>query len=560
MIQIKKPITHHETKERWIMIHRGKELWDQSITKDMVETNISEGKETVWTYPELPKNMYEAFQKSADRLPGKTAIVDDLGKAYTYKEVKDKVIRFSAWLYQDFGVQREAHVALMLYNSVEFCVAFLALNRIGAVVIPLPTKFRQEEVCSLLDKSDVDSIVTDEGYQEYFSSYIEKGIPVCRVPSGDKGYGLAAYEREESPETTGAVQQVKASDLAVLMFTSGTTSRSKGVMIRNYNIMHAIVSYQRTLGICEEDRAIIPVPIYLITGLVAVFGLMMYVGGQVYLNKFFDAKRVLSDIQKYEVTFLHASPTVFTMLLKEKESFQELPGLRMFACGSSNMPPGKIRALKEWIPKCQFRTIYGLTETTSPGTVFPSDAGTSPYIGSSGIPIPGLEFKITDEDGVELEDGERGTVWVKGTNITESYYKMETTAIRNGWLDTGDIGYFNKEGYLYLVDRKKDMINRGGEKICSFDVENELLNMDGIADAAVVGMPDEVYGEVPVAVIRLETGASLSEEEIRAGLKKRIASYKVPKELKIVDRIPITENMKTDKKKIRKLFEKESER
>ncbi len=542
------------------MIYRGIELWNKKITEDMVKTSTLGGKGVVWTYPDLPKNIYEAFQKSAERLPKKIAIVDDMGEAYTYKEVKNKVVYFSAWLCQEFKVERGTHVALMLYNSLEFCVAFLALNRIGAVVIPLPTKYRQEEVCSLLDKSDVERIITDEGYRGFFSTYIEKGIPVCEVPSAKKGYALAEYERNEKTETVRAVDQVKASDLALLMFTSGTTARSKGVTIRNYNIMHAVVSYQRTLEICENDKAILPVPIYLITGLIAVFGLMMYVGGQVCLNKFFDEKRVLSDIQKYQVTFLHASPTVFTMLLKERERFKELPSLRMFACGSSNMPPGKIRALQEWLPRCQFRTIYGLTETTSPGTVFPSDAGTSPYIGASGIPIPGLEFKIVDEEGKEVEDGERGTVWVKGTNITEGYYKLETSAIQDGWLDTGDIGYFNEKGYLYLVDRKKDMINRGGEKICSFDVENALLNMRGIVDAAVVGVSDEVYGEVPVAVIRVSPETTIATEEIKADLKKRIASYKVPKEIKIVDRIPITENMKTDKKKIRQLFEKESEK
>ena len=540
------------------MTYQGKELWPADITNDMVKENLSDIKTDVWTYPDLPKSMYQSFRESAGRLPDKTAVTDDSGRAYSYKELWEKIRDFSSWLYTEFGVRRGKHVALMLYNSVEFCAAFLSLNRIGAVVIPLPTKFRRDEVCSLLDKSDVDMIITDAGFHDYFLTYKKEGIPVCEVPDGAGGYALGRYTAEETQEVLEEEKATTASDLALLMFTSGTTSRSKGVMICNYNIMHAIVSYQRTLGISEKDRVIIPVPIYLITGLVAVFGLLMYVGGTVYLNKFFDGQRVLSDIQKNNVTFLHASPTVFTMLLKEKDVFPRLPSLRMFACGSSNMPPGKIRMLHEWLPDCEFRTIYGLTETTSPATVFPVDANKSPYIGSSGIPIPGLEFKITDEEGKELEVDMRGAVLVRGTNITEGYYKMETDAIQDGWLDTGDIGYFNKAGYLYIVDRKKDMINRGGEKICSFDVENELSNMAGIEDAAVVGIPDDIYGEVPVAVIRLKPGVSMTEEEIRAGLKKRMASYKVPKKMKLVDKIPVTANLKTDKKKIRELFEKES--
>ena len=232
-----------------------------------------------------------------------------------------------------------------------------------------------------------------------------------------------------------------------------------------------------------------------------------------------------------------------------------LPSLRIFACGSSNMPPGKIKMLKRWLPDCAFRTIYGLTETTSPATVFPTDANESPYIGSSGVPIPGIVFKIVNSDGEEVPDGEKGEVLVKGKNVTSSYYKTQNGAIIDGWLNTGDIGYFNEAGYLYLVDRKKDMINRGGEKICSFDVENELLSIEGVEDTAVVGILDELYGEVPVAVVKLQVAGSLTEAELKSRLKEKIAGYKVPVKIKMVDHIPMTENMKTDKKKIRELFQ-----
>lgn len=210
--------------------------------------------------------------------------------------------------------------------------------------------------------------------------------------------------------------------------------------------------------------------------------------------------------------------------------------------------------LHNWLPNCEFRTIYGLTETTSPATVFPIDANESPYIGSSGIPIPGLSFKILDNEGKEVPPGTEGTVWVKGSNITECYYKMETEAIQDHWLDTGDIGYFNESGYIYIVDRRKDMINRGGEKICSFDVENEILNITGVEDAAVVGIPDELYGEVPVAVVKLGKDSLLTEVEIRKILKNKIAGFKIPQKIIKVDSIPVTENMKTDKKYIRQLF------
>ena len=268
---------------------------------------------------------------------------------------------------------------------------------------------------------------------------------------------------------------------------------------------------------------------------------------------------MLEDINKYGITFFHASPTVFTLILKERKHYPELPMLRMFACGSCNMPPEKIKMLHEWLPKSEFRTIYGLTETTSPGTVLPTDASTSPYIGSSGIPNPGSAYKIVDEEGNEVKDGEQGEILVKGSIITENYYQSKRVALEDEWLHTGDIGWFNTEGYLYIADRMKDMINRGGEKICSYDVENKLLEMNGVEDAAVVGIPDELYGEVPAALIKLKKGTVIEEAEIKAFLKSQMASYKVPQKILFTENIPLTENMKINKRKVRKMFSEQLE-
>ena len=472
-------------------MYKGEDLWKKPEIQ-VVKKTLSNGK-VITTYPDLPKNIYSSFRATAERHMEKVAVVDDEGRQYSYKKMMEMTDDFSSWLIHEFGVTRRKHVALMLYNSIEFCTTFLSLNRIGAVVVPLPTKFKMEEVHALVEKSDVEFIICDEKFEDYFEKY-QQNLNICVVPDGKEKYGLETFT---STKDLSAIEEIEEKatdvDLALMLFTSGTTSMSKGVTIRNYNIMHAVESYHKVLGITEEDKAIIPVPIYLVTGLVAVFGLMIHIGGTVCLNRFFDAKRVLEDINKYGITFFHASPTVFTLILKERKHYPELPMLRMFACGSCNMPPEKIKMLHEWLPKSEFRTIYGLTETTSPGTVFPTDASSSPYIGSSGIPIPGSAYKIVDEEGNEVKDGEQGEILVKGSNITENYYKSKRVALEDEWLHTGDIGWFNTEGYLYIADRKKDMINRGGEKICSYDVENKLLEMNGVEDAAVVGIPDELY-------------------------------------------------------------------
>lgn len=538
-------------------MYKGEDLWKKPEIQ-VVKKTLSNGK-VITTYPDLPKNIYSSFRATAERHMEKVAVVDDEGRQYSYKKMMEMTDDFSSWLIHEFGVTRRKHVALMLYNSIEFCTTFLSLNRIGAVVVPLPTKFKMEEVHALVEKSDVEFIICDEKFEDYFEKY-QQNLNICVIPDGKEKYGLETFTSTKDLSVVEEIEEkVTDVDLALMLFTSGTTSMSKGVTIRNYNIMHAVESYHKVLGITEEDKAIIPVPIYLVTGLVAIFGLMIHIGGTVCLNRFFDAKRVLEDINKYGITFFHASPTVFTLILKERKHYPELPMLRMFACGSCNMPPEKIKMLHEWLPKSEFRTIYGLTETTSPGTVFPTDASSSPYIGSSGIPIPGSAYKIVDEEGNEVKDGEQGEILVKGSNITENYYKSKRVALEDEWLHTGDIGWFNTEGYLYIADRKKDMINRGGEKICSYDVENKLLEMNEVEDAAVVGIPDELYGEAPAALIKLKKGTVIEEAEIKEFLKSQMASYKVPQKILFTEDIPLTENMKINKRKVRKMFSEQLE-
>lgn len=528
----------------------GTTLWNRSYTADMTEKTFS-GK-TYLTYPGLPANLYEALVRSAGLYPDKTAVVDDNDKAYTYSELKDMTDQFSSYLYYISDVKPGQKAGIMMYNSIEFCVAFLALAKLGAVVIPLPSKYSENEVLSLAAKADLQYIICDEKFYDWFVPLETSGLNLLKSSRRQGGYGFS-YMRAAYLAPTPSLG--READDALIMFTSGTTSQSKGVIIKNYSIMHAIVSYQRIFQITDQDIALIPIPIYLVTGLVALLGLFLYTGGTVYLHKFFDAKRVLQYVKEKEVTFLHAAPAVFSLLLREKNSFPSLPSLRLLACGSSNMSKEKLAEIHRWLPCAVFHTVYGLTETSSPATIFPGDASTSSYIGSSGLPIPGTCFRILDESGSELPVGEVGEIAIRGTVLLDRYYQKGTGELdEDGWLRTGDLGYFNHEGYLFIVDRKKDMINRGGEKIWSFDVENELYRLDGIDEAAVVGIPHEVYGEVAAAAVKLSPGSTLSEVQIQELLRGRIAKYMIPARILFLDELPLTPNNKVNKSAIRKLF------
>lgn len=252
---------------------------------------------------------------------------------------------------------------------------------------------------------------------------------------------------------------------------------------------------------------------------------------------------------------MHGSPTVFGMLLDYQKEFPKLPTIRTLACGSSYLPVETLKKLHQWMPEMKLQNVYGMTETSSPGTVFPYDAATSIYPGSEGKPVPGMELKVLDEQGNEAPNGTVGIVFLRGANICEYYYNLDTPLItEDGWLNTGDMGYINEDSYVFIVDRKKDMINRGGEKIWCTDVEDELIAIKEVRDAAVVGIPDAVYGEVAAAVVVLEEPGSISEESIKEQLKTRLARYKIPERILFVDAVPKTSGLKTDKRKIKEMF------
>ncbi len=530
---------------------KGCEVWNRNFQKDMGIRKI--GEKEVFTFLNMRNNYYEILEDTTERFPNKIAFCDNWNREYTFSAFLQMVDNFAEYLRKNMGVQKKSHVGLLLHNSIEFCTAFFAIGKIGAVAVPFPSKYREPEIRALIEKADLSFLLCAEEFQSWVEDYEEKGI--CTAYSLDEAHGFG-FRHLELPKGCRGNSEGQLTDEVIIMFTSGTTSASKGVVLKNYNIIHAAMIYQRLCEVTPEDKTIIPVPIYHITGLIALLGLFVYTGGTVYLYRRYDAKQVLECILNNNITFMHGSPTVFGLLMDYHMEFPELPSLKTMLCGSSYMPVEKMKRIHRWLPTMKFMTVFGMTETASPGTLFPYDTPTSIYPESSGKPIPGLDLKIVDNQGKELPPGEVGSVLIKGANILEYYYKMETPLLsEDGWLDTGDMGYYNEDAYVFFVDRKKDMINRGGEKIWCTDVEDELISMPQIKDAAVVGIPDEVYGEVAAAVVVLEKGEALTYEEIRACLTTKLARYKLPEKVLFVEEVPKTPGLKVNKKYIRTMFE-----
>lgn len=527
----------------------GKDVWDFHVTSGMEKRKI--GNRSVYTYDDLRNNFYEILQDTVKLYPDKTAFCDNWDRRYTYKEFKKLVDNFSGYLQKKAGVKKKSHVGILLDSSIEFCTAFYAICKLGAVAIPFPSKYKEAELRTLCNHADLDVLICMQSFSSWACEYEKNGLMVIYSVDEDHGYGFRHITYHGDIEK-GSVGEL--TDEVIMMFTSGTTSASKGVILKNYNIVHAVMAYQRALGVTSQDKTIIPVPIYHVTGLIALLGLFVYIGGTVYLHKRYDAERILQCIIKHDITFMHGSPTVYGMLLDYKETYPELKSICTMACGSSYMPIEKIKLLHNWMPAMRFQIVYGMTETASPGTIFPYDAATTMYKGSAGKPIPGMELMIRDDKNNEIGVDGIGSIWIRGANIAEYYYKIASESIQEGWLDTGDIGYYNEDGYVFIVDRKKDMINRGGEKIWCTAVEEAILTIKGVKNVAVVGIPNEKYGEAAAAVIELFAGAVLSADEVIAELKPKLAKFKIPEKIKFVAEIPKTPGLKTDKKKIRQMF------
>ncbi|WP_198543750.1 class I adenylate-forming enzyme family protein [Petroclostridium xylanilyticum] len=535
-------------------------VWPLNIVQGMIKEVYNNIEYDV--FEEKPDNLYMSLVNTANLYPDKLALIEQNRKV-TFREFKELVDIVASNLYSIYDVRKGDRVALLMVNSIDFCVSFYALAKLGSISVPLSTKSKSTELIHPLKDSGAKILILNEQWWKNVKDIIHlTSIEYCII-SGSKccrninGKVMETLYKKEEAGIGIEYDLPKAHDPAVIMYTSGTTGSPKGALLSHFNILHGVISYKRIFNLSSDDSTIIAIPIFHITGLAALLALFVHIGGTIYLLPYFDAQKVLDVIKTNHITFLHGSPTVFILLLEQSRNFGELKSLKKAACGSANMPPEVLAKIKRWLTHMDFHTVYGLTETSSPATVFPTDVYSSSKIGSSGLPIPGLEIKIVDEQGNQLSPNEVGELLVKGPVVLEKYWNnTEATAnsIKDGWFKTGDLAKIDDDGYIYILDRKKDMINRGGEKVYCLEVENVLYDHPAIKEVAVIGVPDSVYGEVVKAVIVLNKGCTLTEKEIREWMSKRLAKYKIPQYIQFIDDMPRTDNGKISKKLIREIY------
>ncbi|SOB99901.1 long-chain acyl-CoA synthetase [Ureibacillus xyleni] len=469
-------------------------------------------------------------------------------RSWTYSELYKNAQKIASYLLQQ-GYQKGDIVAQFMGNSDYFLAVYYGVQLAGLTCMPVNTKLAPPEVEYIFTHSEAKVLFYDEKIQQTIenSKYaFEEKISVGQVRELLKNDG--AYVKLPS---------LKESDTAVVMYTSGTTGKPKGVMLSHQNIFETAEIWSGSMKMTRNDRMYICTPLFHCAGSHVFAVPTIYKGGAVIIEEAFSPDRTLKNLLDTEATIFFGVPAMYTILLNKPElKHYHFEHLRLLCYGAAPMPYELVKQLKDTFPKVKVQNLYGQTENT-PAASSLTDEHALIKIGSVGRPLARTEIKLVDSYGEEVPIGEVGEICVKGPQVMKGYLRNpEETAstLQNGWLYSGDLGRFDEEGFLYIVDRKKDMINRGGENIYPIEVEEVLYQVPQILEAAVVGVPHEVYGEVPKAFVVIKEGEAISADEILAYCQTQLAKYKVPQEIEFIEQLPRNASGKVLKHTLRSSF------
>jgi len=500
-------------------------------------------------------NWGHILKYNAERYPEKECIIG-LGKRFTYQELEKRVGSLAQGLL-DLGIGKGDIVAILLYNCCEYIEITFAVNRIGAIWLPLNFRLTSEEFYYILNNAGAKALITEPEFIPVISS-IKDRLPELRyyILMGGGHDDWIQYETliDNNQGADPPHADVDLNDLHRLMYTSGTTAHPKGVMLTYGNLYWKNIGHILTFGLTEADRTLIVGPLYHVGGMDLPATGTLYVGGSVVILRRFDPLEVLRSIHEEKVTNLWLSPAMTIRLFQEPTFDQyDVSSVRFIIDGGEKMPAPLIKEFKKKFPQAWFADAYGLTETVSGDTFLEKDKMLD-KIGSIGKPCPHLQVRVVDDNGKDVPPNEMGEIILKGPKVFKGYWKdpkATAAAIKDGWFYTGDIGKLDEDGYLYILDRKKDIIISGGENIASPEVERVIYELPEVLEVAVVGIPDPKWLEVPKAYVVLKPGAKLSEEKIVEHCMKKLAKFKVPKEIEFIDQLPRNPSGKVLKRELR---------
>ncbi|WP_194903845.1 acyl-CoA synthetase [Catenulispora rubra] len=476
----------------------------------------------------------------------------------TVRDMHTRVNELAAGL-AELDIRRGDVIGLLLYNQPEFLEVVYAANRLGAVFLSLNYRLSEEEWRYILGHAQVKAIVTEPEFVPALDR-LAGGLPDLehRILVGGAtleepwtGYeDLLARHRGARVEPV----DVDLDDLQRLMYTSGTTSRPKGVRITYGNLQAKNLALIVQFGLTEADTTLVCGPLYHVAGLDMPALATLFAGGRVVLQRKFDAPGALQAIQDHGITNVWLPPAMVNAVLEvpDREKFDGT-SVRVILGGGEKTPEPVLRRIMTAFPNAWFADAYGLTETVSGDTFLDREHALS-KLGSVGCPVPHTRIRIVDEAGEEAPAGELGEITLRGPKVFAGYWRDEeatSAAIRDGWFHTGDIGHVDEDGYLYIDDRKKDMIISGGENIATPEIERVLYEHPAVLEAAVIGLPHPRWGEVPRAFVVFRPGSGAETEELREFCLARLAKFKVPARFDFIGELPRTPSGKVLKRHLR---------
>jgi len=485
---------------------------------------------------------------------------------FTYGRFAERVEALAAFLHSQ-GLRKGDRAAILHQNSHEFLESYFAAARLGVILNPLNFRLSPKELAGILEDSGAGILITASRFSEAvgeLSGIHPAMTKVLWTGEGGRPKGVESFEYETVLREPGGAlpppPRMTDDEIAHLYYTSGTTGRPKGVMLSHRNVCTHALAAIAELHLTDRDRWIHAAPLFHLADAWATFA-VTWVGGRHVIVPDFDPPEVLRLMEDEHITISNMIPTMLNMLVNtpgvEERDFSSL---RVILSGGSSIAPEVVRRIMDTL-RCDYIQTYGMTETSPYLTVSILKEGLLAlpeeerfqFKARTGRPFIGVLLKVVRDDGTEVaaDDQEVGEILVKGDIVTQGYWNRpeETAAaLKDGWLHTGDLAVVDPEGYVNIVDRKKDMIITGGENVYSVEVENVLYSHEAVLEAVVIGVPDPKWGEAVKAVVVLKEGRAAGEEELIRFCKEHIAGYKAPKSVDFVDEIPRTGSGKFFKK------------
>jgi long-chain acyl-CoA synthetase len=490
-------------------------------------------------------NVAGFLEAAARRVPDRTALVFG-DRRWTYAELDREAGRVAAGL-AGLGVRAGERVSLHLGNRPEFVLAYYGCQKLGATPVALNVTYVRDELAYIIRDSAAVAVLSGPPFAASLPPPDQ--TPSVRVRVGTDDSGVTAVQ-DLAADPPLRARDREREDVAAILYTSATTGRPKGVMLSHANVVSNAYATVHHLRMTAEDRGLCALPLFHCFGQNFIMNALVAAGGTLVLHERFSPAEFLAAIGRHRVTILYAVPTMYIVMLAAELAAHDLTSLRLSFSAAAMLPADVERrwTATTGLPVSQG---YGLTEC-SPFATYNHEHAHRP--GSVGTPIENVEVKVVDEHDREVPDGTLGEIVIRGPNVMLGYLgKPEDTGetLRGGWLHSGDIGYRDADGYLYVVDRVKDMINVAGFKVFPREVEEVLFQHPAVAEVAVLGRPDPVKGEVVRACVVLRPGQAATAEELVERCRGRMASYKVPTVVEFLPALPKSPTGKVLKKNLR---------